>query len=331
MGFTQNTQLGYLNSDHTITGVNAWEDGSTSSNATPVDTRVDLHGLLPNWSGCADPNNPCSLPNALAGDPPIQQVVTGTWEAGWRGKLEHSVSWSAGAFRADNRNDILFAASQQTGSGYFKNFGKTRRQGFQAAVDGHFRRIEAGFDYTFLEATYQSSETVDGTANNTSDSALAGLPGIDGVIAIHPGNRIPLVPKQTGKFFADVQATSKLVFDLGLVATSSSYARGNENNAYRADGKYYLGPGVSPGYAVVNLAAHYDLSRRLQLAVQIDNVLDRHYGTAAQLATTGFTSLGTYIARPFPAYSTGDFPLQHATFSAPGAPRRVWGGIRIQF
>ena len=46
---------------------------------------------------------------------------------------------------------------------------------------------------------------------------------------------------------------------------------------------------------------------------------------------TAFTSLGTYIARPFPAYSTGDFPLQHATFSAPGAPRRVWGGIRIQF
>ena len=411
--FTQNTQLGYLNADHTITGVNSWEDGSTNYNGTPVDTRVDLHGILPNWSlygtdtlsigrawnvtlagrynrntiensdrinpgggpgsldardvfgrfnpsagvtynpvagltayasysqasraptsielGCADPNNPCNLPNALAGDPPLQQVVTGTWEAGWRGKLENHFSWSAGAFRADNRNDILFVASQQTGSGYFKNFGKTRRQGFQAAVDGHFRRIEAGLDYTFLEATYQSFETVDGTANNTSDSALAGLPGIDGVIAIHPGNRIPLVPKQTGKFFADVQATSKLVFDLGLVATSSSYARGNENNAYRADGKYYLGPGVSPGYAVANLAAHYDLSRRLQLALQIDNVLDRHYDTAAQLATTGFTGLGTYIARPFPANSSGDFPLQHATFFAPGAPRRAWVGIRIRF
>ena len=38
--------------------------------------------------GCADPGNPCSLPNALASDPPLQQVVTGTWEAGLRGKPE---------------------------------------------------------------------------------------------------------------------------------------------------------------------------------------------------------------------------------------------------
>ena len=38
--------------------------------------------------GCADPNNPCSLPNALSSDPPLSQVVTETWEAGLRGKLE---------------------------------------------------------------------------------------------------------------------------------------------------------------------------------------------------------------------------------------------------
>jgi outer membrane receptor protein involved in Fe transport len=281
--------------------------------------------------GCADPNNPCSLPNALASDPPLKQVVTGTWEAGLRGKLETNVGWTFGAFRAENRNDILFVAAPQTGSGYFKNFGKTRRQGFQASVDGHIRRISGGLDYTFLQATYQSSETVNGSSNNTSDSSLAGLPGLSGVIAIHPGNRIPLVPKQTGKAFVDVTATSKLVFDLGLVAVSSSYARGNENNAYQSDGKYYLGPGISPGYAVVNFAAHYDLNRRLQLAAQIDNLFDRHYYTAAQLAPTGFTSQGTFVARPFPADSTGDFPIQSTTFFAPGAPRRAWVELRVRF
>jgi outer membrane receptor protein involved in Fe transport len=350
--FTQNTQFGYLNPNGSITGVNAWEDGSTNSNGAPVDTRVNLHGITPNGSlyatdtlsiakawnvtlsgrynrntidnadrlnpgggagsldakdvfgrfnasagvtyiltpslnayasyaegsraptsielGCADPNNPCNLPNALASDPALQQVVTATWEAGLRGKLARIANWNIGAFRAENRDDILFVASQQTGSGYFKNFGGTRRQGLQASVDGHFRRVSAGLDYTLLDATYQSTETVDGSANSASDTALAGMPGLDGVITIHPGNRIPLIPKQTGKAFADVQATSKLVFTFGLVAASSSYARGNENNAYRADGKYYLGPGISPGYAVVNLAAHYDLSRRLQLAAQIE-------------------------------------------------------------
>jgi len=68
-----------------------------------------------------------------------------------------------------------------------------------------------------------------------------------------------------------VQATKKFVLNLGMVANSSSYARGNENNAYRPDGKYYLGPGVSPGYAVFNFQAHYDLTRCLQLGVEIDN------------------------------------------------------------
>ena len=32
--------------------------------------------------GCADPDEPCKLPNAMAGDPPLNQVVTRTWEAG---------------------------------------------------------------------------------------------------------------------------------------------------------------------------------------------------------------------------------------------------------
>lgn len=281
--------------------------------------------------GCADPNNPCNLPNALASDPPLKQVVTGTWEAGLRGKLEQGVSWTLGAFRAENTNDILFVASQQTGTGYFKNFGQTRREGVQASVDAHIRRVTGGLDYTFLAATYQSTEIVDGSANNTSNTALAGLPGLDGVITIHPGNRIPLVPKQTGKAFVNVQAMSKLAFNVGLVAASSSYARGNENNACQADGKYYLGPGVSAGYAVANFSAHYDLNRHLQLAVQADNLFNRHYATAAQLAVTGFTSQGTFLARPFPAYSTGGYPLQSATFLAPGAPRRAWVELRLKF
>ncbi len=35
--------------------------------------------------GCADPTQPCNLPNALVSDPPLKQVVTRTLEAGVRG------------------------------------------------------------------------------------------------------------------------------------------------------------------------------------------------------------------------------------------------------
>ena len=92
---------------------------------------------------------------------------------------------------------------------------------------------------------------------------------------------------------------------------------------------------MSPGYAVVNFRAHYDLSRHFQVLAQIDNLFDRHYYTAAQLANTGFTSQYTFIARPFPAYATGpqagNFPIQSATFFAPGAPRRAWVELRVKF
>ena len=289
--------------------------------------------------GCADPSAPCSLPNSLSSDPPLQQVVTDTWEVGLRGKPEisflHNLSWNAGAFRAENHNDILFIAAPQTGTGYFQNFAKTLREGLDADLDGRMGHVTWGLDWTFLSATYQSTETLDGSANNTNSLALQGYPGLPGVLTVQPGNRIPLIPKQTGKAYVDFQATAKLGFDIDEVVVSSSYARGNENNAYQADGVYYLGPGVSPGYAITNFRAHYDLSKHLQLAVQIDNLFNSEYYTAAWLSNTALTAQGAIQSLPFPAYTTGAYagsaPAQSATFFTPGAPRRAWVDLGIRF
>jgi outer membrane receptor protein involved in Fe transport len=290
--------------------------------------------------GCADPANPCSLPNALASDPPLNQVVTDTWEAGLRGKPESfawakNLSWNIGAFRADNHDDILFVNSAILGTGYFQNFGETRREGVYASLAGTIGRINFGFDYTFLSATYQNAGVLDGGANNTSDSALAGYPGLDGNIYINPGNRIPLIPKQSGKAYMEIRATSRLMFNLNEVIASSEYARGNENNAYQADGVYYLGPGVVPGYAITNVRAHYDVTKHIQLAVEIDNLFDHHYYTAGQLANTGLTAQGTVTTRPFPAYTTGPFagsyPAQSVIFFSPGAPLRAWVELGLKF
>jgi outer membrane receptor protein involved in Fe transport len=311
-----------------VSSVNAYARYSQGSRAP---TSIEL--------GCADPSAPCSLPNSLSSDPPLQQVVTSTWEAGLRGKPEiswlHNLSWNAGAFRAENRNDILFVAAPQTGTGYFQNFARTLREGFDANFDGRAGPVTWGLDWTFLSATYQSTETLDGSANNTNNFALQGYPGLPGVITVHPGNRIPLIPKQTGKAYLLYQATSKLGFEADEVVDSSSYARGNENNAYTADGVYYLGPGVSPGYAVTNFRAHYDITRHLRLAVQVDNVFNREYYTAAWLSNTAVTAEGAVQSLPFPVYATGPYagnaPAQSATFFSPGAPRRAWVELKLHF
>ena len=267
----------------------------------------------------------------MAGDPPLQQVFTRTVEAGYRsGSAESRLRWSAGFFQAQNRNDILFVASEQTGFGYFKNFDKTLRQGLETDVSTRLGRATLGGGYTFLRATFESAEEVNGTGNSANAIARKGVKGLESIIDIKPGNRMPLIPQHMVKAYADLQLTSKFVLDLGVVGISSSYARGNENNQHQPDGIYYLASGTSPGYAVANTGARYQVHPRVQFFVQINNLFDRRYSTGAQLGATGFTSTGSFLARPF-APVNGAYPITHSTFLAPGAPRGAFGGIRLRF
>lgn len=409
--FMQTTQLGYLNPDRSITGINAYADGVTGGNVDgiPFDSRVNLGGRIHTWSlfatdtlslgkalnltfsgrynrtilnntdrirpgggkgsldgkevlgrfnpavgitygptesfnvylgysegsrgptsielGCADPEQPCKLPNSVAGDPPLDQVVARTLEAGARGKSGGGFQWNAGVFRGENTNDILFVTSSRTGFGYFKNFGKTRRQGFELAAHRTVRRITLGGGYTFLQATYRTAEVVNGTGNSSNNAAAKGL---DGSIKIVPGNNIPLIPQQMLKSFADWNVTSKLTADFGLIAMSGSSARGNENNRHSPDGIYYLGSGRTPAYVVTNLGGRYQFNRRVLLLAQINNLFDRRYYSAAQLGPTGFGATGNFVARPLPAVGA-DYPIPQATFYAPGAPCLFWVGLRFQF
>ena len=412
--FKQTSQLGYLNPDRSVTGLNAFADGVTGGDVDgePFDTRVDLDSRIRTWSvyatdtltlgqvwhltlsgrynrttidnadqinpgggagsldgkhvyerfnpavgltwvpsraavayvgysegsraptaielGCADPNNPCRLPNSMAGDPPLEQVVTKSWEAGLHGAFGNGVRWNAGVFRADNHDDILFvAAPNQTQFGFFKNFGKTRREGFEAGLSRRVGALAVGANYTWLDATYQSVETVNGTSNSTNSTAAAGARGFDGNIVVRPGDRIPLIPQHLFKAYADYRATEALSLGVNFIAVGSSYARGNENNLHQPDGVYYLGPGKAGGYGVVNLNAEYRFEPRFTVFGQINNLFDREYYTASLLGPTGFTANGNFIARPLPAVA-GQFPIQQATFYAPGAPRTFWVGLRYQ-
>ena len=415
VGFTQSSELGYLNPDRTVTGVGAFGDGVSGGTVAgePYDTRVNLDGTVytvsayatdtmtaGSWNvtlsgrvnriaidnrdlvrpapatgsldgnyvftrfnpaagvtynarqgvnlyagysegnraptsielGCADPNQPCKLPNAMAGDPPLDQVVAHTFEAGIRGGTTSGarLSWNAGVFLARNDHDILFVSSQQTGFGYFKNFGETKRQGVELGLSRRMDRIRVGGGYTFLSATYGSAETVSGAGNSTNDLAQAGARGFEGTIDIAPGDRIPLIPRHSVKAFADVDVTSRLSLDVDVVAVSSSFARGNENNQHQPDGTYYLGPGTAEGYAIANLGGHLRITRWLQIVAQVNNLFERHFDTVAQLGPAAFTTTATFVARALPPVN-GEFPVPQTTFAAPGAPRLAWVGTRFIF
>jgi len=297
--------------------LNAYAGYSQSSRAP---TAIEL--------GCANPEQPCKLPNAMAGDPPLKQVLTRTAEVGVRGGAAAGVQWNGAVFSARNRDDLLFVADNQAGFGYFKNFGQTRRRGLELGLNGRVNAFNLGAQYTLLDATFQSAETVNGSSNSSNDTAAAGEKGREGRIAITPGERIPLIPRQMLKLFVDYTLSPAVVFNASMVSVSRLRARGNENNGHQPDGSFYLGQGYSAGYAVFNLGASVRLAPSWQLLAHVNNVFDTRYNTAAQLGPAGFDANGNFVARPF---AGNDAAVRHSTFYAPGAPRLAWAGLRYSF
>lgn len=280
--------------------------------------------------GCADPASPCKLPNAMAGDPPLKQVVATTMEAGVR--QSGTVGWTLGVYRTESRDDILFVADDTAGYGYFRNFGKTLRQGAEAGVLTElFTGFTLGANYNWLDATYRSSEVLNGESNSSNEEAEEGMPGVEGTIEVDSGDRIPLIPRQTFKLFAEWKLLSTLTLSADVMAMEAVYARGNENNQHEADGTYYLGEGSTAGFAVFNFGADWQPLQELNVFLQVNNVFDREYATAAQLGAVGITPDNRFQARPFPVNAEGERPLQHSTYYAPGAPRTAWLGVRYHF
>ena len=60
---------------------------------------------------CADPDTPCRLPNAFVADPPLDQVVTKTFEMGFRGEFGE-ISWNADLFQGTSFDDLIFISSR---------------------------------------------------------------------------------------------------------------------------------------------------------------------------------------------------------------------------
>jgi outer membrane receptor protein involved in Fe transport len=83
---------------------------------------------------------------------------------------------------------------------------------------------------------------------------------------------------------------------------------------------------------VFNAGASFTPVEALTIAVQVNNVFDKDYATAAQLGATAFDAAGNFVARPFTApVIGGERPLVSSTFYAPGAPRSIQVSARLRF
>lgn len=257
---------------------------------------------------CADPNQPCKLPNNFLADPPLKKVVSQTLEAGMRGSAEGGLAWSAAVFRTDLHDDLQFISANgvAVNAGYFQNVGTTRRQGVELDLRGRIKAVTAALHYSFVDATYRTGFTANSPANSSADA--------NGAISVQRGNRIPGVARHSLKLRLDADATSDWRIGASLLMASAVHARGDENNL-DANGRV-------PGYAVVNLDTRWQLTRQVSIFARVDNALDRRY------ASFGVTGLNVFTG---PARSFDASNPRAEQFRGFGAPRGAWVGVQSTF
>ena len=251
---------------------------------------------------CADPAEPCRVPNAFSSDPPLEQAVARSVEAGLRGRWPAG-EWSVSAYRTSIDDDILFVASPQLiGAGYFQNAGDTRRAGIDLEVNGRRARTSWYVGYGLLDATFQSPLALPGD-DEVNDAATEA-----GAVAVEPGDRLPGIPRHSLKAGVRQAVTDAWDAAVETVVASDRVFVGDEgNDQVRLD-----------GYGVVNLRSTYRLDQGLELFVRVENLLDARYATAGVLA-----ELEVHL-REAPDASD-------PRFIAPGQPRSAFAGVRVRF
>lgn len=251
---------------------------------------------------CSNKLHPCALPNSFLSDPPLDQVVSKTWEAGLRGQF-NAVSWTAGVFHTINKDDIIFIPVEEGGAsgslndGFFDNVGKTKRQGVEVGLNGALIEDKLTWfsHYSYVDATFEDGFDVHNENNPAGEDTT-----------ISSGDSMPSIPKHNVKLGVDYAFTSS--FTLGFDASyhSSQYYRGDEANNNAKIG----------GYALANLHGRYNLNKHVEFFAKVDNLFDSEYET-----------FGLYGE---PEEAPGLDGLTDPRFVGAGAPRAGWVGIKVR-
>ena len=256
---------------------------------------------------CADPAEPCRVPNAFVSDPPLKQAVARSFEVGARGRVDGGVMgdvvWEVAGYRTRIRDDIIFVASPRLiGTGYFQNAGGTDRVGVDLTLSGRTNRFDWYASYAAVEATFDSPLVLPSNPE-VNDAASE-----DGELRVAPGDRIPSIPRHSLKAGIRHDLTGRWDVAVEALVASSQVFRGDEGNDQSQ----------LDGYGVINLRSAYVASDRLELFVMVHNLLDQDYATFGVLAE---------VEIDLAEAPGADDPR----FVSPGVPRSAFAGFRVRF
>ena len=256
---------------------------------------------------CANPNDPCKLPNAFLSDPPLAQVVAKTWEAGVRGSLKNLApkfdgQWNLGYFHTTNFNDIIFHRDgNNLSAGYFSNIGQTQRQGIEAGLSGNYSNLFSAIDdwnfsthYTYLDARYKTSFVNPDPLNPLQP------------LAVMAGSRLPSLPEHLFKASLSVELWKKASLSINGIYSGTQYLRGDEANSQ---------PKLA-GYWLFNLKGEVKIDPHFSIFGQVSNLFDHKYNSFGMYSDPTLNGALSYTDR---------------RFVSPSAPRAGWVGIRLSF
>jgi outer membrane receptor protein involved in Fe transport len=285
-------------------------------------------------------NRQCTLPSSLSGDPYLPQIRATTYDVGARGSVGEHLQWNLGAYQTDLKDDIYFVAVGN-GQGFFDSIGKTRRRGLEAGLSGKQDKLSFSLNYGLTDATFQDNFLMF-SADNSSAVDLAPLG--PGVIQVKKGNRMPGVPLHNLNASVGYDVTEKWNIGLSAVLHSTSYVRGNENNAHKVGVTRILNvvgggvvalqptnnPGKVPGYATFNFQTSYKFNKEWSTTLLVNNIFDKEYFTAGRLGRSPFSpSINGAIGPDGYNHNSGDW--LSTNFIAPSAPRAAWVTLRYEF
>ena len=246
---------------------------------------------------CAEPESPCAYPNAFLADPPLDDVVAKTVEAGLRGQQE-MFNWYSNIYYTQLTDDLFFFSedeevseevSGRLGLGNFRNIDKTARAGLEVGLNGQYQQLAWFSNYSYVRATFEDNFDYSRNGN---------------LFSVSKGDRLPSIPEHNIKIGVDYAFTPKL--SLGATASyhSSQYYRGDEANEDKK---------IS-GYGLVNLHGRYKLNKNVQFFAKVDNLFDSEY-----------ENFGLYGE---PDEAPG-LDYEDPRFVGAGAPRAGWIGFKI--
>ena len=248
---------------------------------------------------CADDDNPCALPNSFLADPPLDDIVARTIEAGFRGS-NGNVNWNAGVFYTQLKDDLFFFPAVEDdvddprlNVGIFDNIDETSRAGLELGANGTVDKLSWFANYAYVRAAFEDKFSY---AREVDDDVVT--------FNVEEGDRLPGIPAHNIKIGADYAFTQQ--FSLGFTASyhSSQYFRGDEANVDKKIGHY----------KVVNLHGRYNVTDNFEIFAKVDNLFDSEYNT-----------FGLYGE---PDEAPG-FDFEDPRFVGAGAPRAGWIGFKL--